>query len=97
MQSSGVDNDTWSEDTITWNNQPAYGSVLDNVTLTREARDTWRSWDVASFVQGEFAGDEVASFCLKAAVEDAKGWYRFRSKEYDDATVRPYLEVAYNI
>jgi len=32
---------------------------------------------------------------LRAAVEDAKGWYRFRSKEYDNVAARPYLEVIY--
>lgn len=92
-QSRSVENDTWSEDTITWNNQPAYGSVLDTVALTREARGTWRSWDVTSFVQDEFAGDKVASFCLRAAIEDKRGWYKFRSKEYDNVAARPYLEV----
>jgi hypothetical protein len=94
-QSRGVENDDWSEDTITWNNQPSYGGVLDTVTLTREARNNWSSWDVTSFVENEFTGDRVASFCLRAAVEDAKGWYRFRSREYDNVAARPYLEVAY--
>lgn len=94
-QSLSIEDDTWSEDTITWNNQPEYGDVLDTVTLTPEARDTWRSWGVTSFVQDEFAGDKVASFGLMAALENTFSWYKFRSKEYDDATVRPYLEVIY--
>ena len=94
-QFRSVKDDTWREDTITWNNKPAYGGVLDTVALTREARDTWRYWDVTSFVKGEFDEDKVTSFCLRAEVESEKAWYRFRSKEYDNVAAHPYLEVTY--
>jgi len=32
---------------------------------------------------------------LRTAVEDKRGWYRFRSREYDNVAARPYFEVIY--
>ena len=94
VQALAVENDTWGEDTITWNNQPTHGATIDSTTL-HSKQYGWYSWDITSFVQDEFEGDKVASLSLRALHEDLKARYMFRSKEYDVADLRPYLEIEY--
>ena len=54
----GSGNTTWTEETITWNNQPSYGSSLDSETVY--ATETWYSWDVTANV----TSGEVSTFVL---------------------------------
>jgi len=86
----GVENDGWSENAITWNSQPNYGSGLDNVSITGIG---WYAWNVTDFVSREFGGDNIVSFCLKGAVEPHGGRALFDSKEW--YRNHPYLEVKY--
>ena len=86
----GVENDNWSENAITWNSQPNYGSGLDNVSITGTG---WYAWNVTDFVSREFGGDNIVSFCLKGAVEPHGGRALFDSKEW--YRNHPYLEVKY--
>lgn len=92
VQACAVDNDNWGENTITWDNQPAYGATVGSTTLYLK-QDGWYSLDITSFAQGEHEGDEKASLCLKALHEDLKARYMFRSKEHDVADLRPHLEI----
>jgi hypothetical protein len=88
--------DTWTEAGITWNTQPALGSVLDTVTLAAGAINNWYSWNVTSFVQGEFAGDKTVSLALKAVTEGSADAtapsYAFDAKEYGSNA--PLLQVS---
>ena len=92
-----VENDNWGEMTITWNNQPGYGEVLDTTAIY--GAGAWYSWDVTSFVAREFAGDEnkKASIVMKAEREGVVGagafTYAFESKEWGVVAQRPYLEI----
>lgn len=92
-----VTNDAWSEGTITWNNQPPYGSLLDTVTQSfyegGEVVEKWWEWSVTSQVRSELSGDKTASFCLKATENEC--W--FCAEECPDASKRPYLEVTYTV
>lgn len=54
-----VSNDTWTEGSLTWNNQPAMGS---SSLATSTAATGWLSFDVTSYVSAEHASDGVASF-----------------------------------
>ena len=97
VQVRKVNDDSWDEGTITWGTQPSYGDVLDSLYLYEGDNGEWRSWDITSFVAGEFAGDKIASFCLKAEVESLpegeSGSHGFYSKEHSYFDKRPYLEV----
>ncbi len=88
-----VEDDSWSEESITWDDQPALGGVLGNNSIDTEGR--WYSWDVTSFVNNQSAGDGVASFCLKSADEGANRMAIFYSKEQGHE-YSPYLTVAFN-
>ena len=90
-----VDDDDWTEGTMTWNNQPVEGAELDD---PKEVLETgWYSWDVTSFVQEEFGGggDKKVSFCLKDIGEDTESNHStwFASKEYDDYSKWAYLYI----
>jgi len=50
----------WDEDTITWDNAPPDGAVIDRVTIGPE--DTYYEWDVSSYIVGE--DRENVSFVL---------------------------------
>jgi 2',3'-cyclic-nucleotide 2'-phosphodiesterase (5'-nucleotidase family) len=78
--------DTWTETGVTWNNQPALGSVLDTQTLSAGTTNVWYNFNVTSFVQGQFAGDKTASLLLKPVTEGSADAtapsYGFDAKEY---------------
>lgn len=58
----GLDNDTWNEATITWNNAPTgQESVLSTVPVNAVAK--YYEFDVTSFVQGQ--SDDVVTLMLK--------------------------------
>jgi len=97
LEARAVTNDVWSEGTVTWNNQPPYGSLLGTVTQSfyedGEMAEEWWEWNVVTWVSSELSGDKTASFCLKATENQC--W--FCAEEYSDTSKRPYLEVTYTI
>ena len=92
VQVRSVDNNNWDEAEITWNDYPAYGSVLDTCDVNEVG---WYSWDVTSHVQNQFTDDKIASFCMTAESEDLEYpdnfSYGFSTKEAD-VKFWPYLE-----
>ncbi|MCU6712122.1 DNRLRE domain-containing protein [Paenibacillus sp. J5C_2022] len=79
IKAYGVADDTWSEDTITWNNSPAASAQeLD----TANVNDTWKYyvWDITSYVQQELAGDGVVSIMLAGTDDENQAFYGY-SKE----------------
>jgi uncharacterized repeat protein (TIGR01451 family) len=90
----GVDSNDWGEDTITWNNSPAIGAVIDSPKeLAEEGK--WYYWDVTSFVQSRRAVDNIVSFCLIDIDENLSTDHScgFAAKENTDFYMRPYLEA----
>jgi uncharacterized repeat protein (TIGR01451 family) len=96
VEAREVERDDWSESTLTWNNAPPMGSVLDTKTI--EGAGTYVEWDVTSFVVKQFAGDKIVSIGLKSTNEgtdDAVVW--FYSKDAGEDQPRPYLRISYSI
>lgn len=95
----GVTDDSWSEDTLTWNSQPAYGTQLSQTVLEAGAQNEykWYEWDVTSFVQAEMAGDQTVSLVVKPTVEGLATWrtFTFNSKEYSKKAYAPRLRIEY--
>lgn len=54
--------DSWSESTVTWNNAPSDGTLIDEVSLS--ADDVYYELDVTAYVTSQLAGDEVISIGL---------------------------------
>ena len=87
--------DTWTEGTLTWNSQPAIGSVIETQTLASGTTSVSYDWDVTAYVQQQLQGDQLASFVLKAQTESlaTSSSYTFDTKEYKDSGVWPRLTI----
>lgn len=83
-----VPNDSWSENTITWNNQPAYGDLANSRYYA--ATDVGIVVDVTNIVKAEINGDGIASFRISSATDDA--YTTFNSKE--STGTAPYLRAS---
>ncbi|MCS7131765.1 MAG: DNRLRE domain-containing protein, partial [Hadesarchaea archaeon] len=61
-----VADDSWSEAKVTWSSKPTFGDVLaKELQGTWERfKNTWRAYDVTSYVMDEHAGDGMVSFGL---------------------------------
>jgi len=98
-QICGVDNDNWLENEITWSSQPSIGDPLDTQTLTSwptTIENSWISWEARDLLtQQRFYGDNNASFCIKAEVENTSGNYLFESRSYTVEQLRPKLVITF--
>ena len=86
---------SWSEDTVTWNNQPGYDATP-VASTPAPASYGWIQWDVRGdaqdFINGTYSnyGWKVMDFA-----PTNNSMIYFRSKEYADSNYAPYLEVEY--
>jgi 2',3'-cyclic-nucleotide 2'-phosphodiesterase (5'-nucleotidase family) len=91
----GITDDTWTETGLTYNNQPALGTVLDTVTLAAGATDLTYGWSVGPFVQQQLAGDKIVSLMVKPVSENSPDAvapsYAFDAKEFGSNA--PVLQV----
>jgi len=97
-QARFISDDTWTETGITWNNQPAQGSVLATQATgtTGEALVTWAGATLLSQVGSErFGGDGTLSVMIRDGTEDSSTEYftAFYSSEEAIAAKRPVLTV----
>jgi len=89
-----VTDDSWHENTITWNTMPDIGNVLDRVDV--RASNIWYEWNVTSFVESQYGGDKVVSLCM-IPPHQANSSASFVSKDHPNNDNHPYLEVTYII
>ena len=87
-----VTDDSWDEDTITWDNKPATGDLLDSTDVYGGLLDIHKyySWNVTGFVAAEWAGDGVVSFCMTPSATLINA--NFQSK---DDSRPPYLQITF--
>jgi len=89
--------DNWSGDNMVWLTQPSADNILDSRMVPTENR--WYSWDVTKFVQDQYKGDNMASFCLIDIGENMDPLHLayFESSNYgvenENENVRPYLKI----
>lgn len=88
----GVNDDSWTESTITWNNAPAaLTSTLTTVNVSDAAM--YYDFDVTPFVQSQLAGDKIVSFLIKDPGNQNR-YIEFGSKE--GSSNRPQLRITPN-
>lgn len=86
-----VASDTWSESTITWDNQPgqAYGVPEASFDAAKATVGSFIDWDITKIVNQEYQGDGVLSLLFHANAEglvaDNRNWEYFAEKEFDSA------------
>jgi len=84
-----VENVDWDELTVTWNNKPSMGNLLDSLYPSPEPH--WENFDVTSWVENKKG--QLASFGLKTTADTLGDHWRAYSKEHDG--LDPYLEIHY--
>jgi hypothetical protein len=62
---SAVDDDAWTEETITGANAPSPGTVLEVREITGDRGRHWLEFDVTDYVENEYNGDQSATFVLE--------------------------------
>ena len=86
---SRVDDDSWSETTITWNNQPSTGDLIETWS---PAPSGLNSFDLTDEVSAEV--DEILSLNLAVDSQDNSSTiHRFATKEYSEESKRPTLHA----
>ena len=91
-------NGSWTQDTLTWKNQPSYNSnVIDYETLTKDESEAWHSWDVTSCVKRWYNGEANNGIMLKAlTTDDENQCAAFYSSNYPtSSTPRPLFTIVY--
>jgi hypothetical protein len=89
--------DGWTEGTITWNNAPALGDWVADGTGSASPAAQWLTWNVTSYAETEFAGDQTLSMVLKfktGPVNDST--YHADCVSNEATSNRPYLEISYS-
>ena len=87
-----VPDDSWTEGTITYNNQPAAGAFID--TMPVPPHGAWVEYDITGLVNTEIAGDGLLSLRLTSFFEGAT-LHAYSAKEESGQTDEPHL--AYNL
>ena len=91
---------------ITWNNQPCGTNFDDseNCNLTAESNvtndgnqdNTWECWDIKkSLAKAYLNGSEAVALVL--VTNDSGSADKFRSKEYSNSSLWPYLNITYHL
>ena len=91
-------NASWSQDKLTWKNQPSYNSnVVDYETFTKNESETWHSWDVTSCVKRWYNGEANNGIMLKSLNENNEDQCAaFYSSSYPtSSTPRPLYTIVY--
>lgn len=86
----GVEDDTWTEGTITWNKKPAAEHYLGTARLDKAGN--WIHLDVTSYVRSQTAKDNKASFAYVLETSDTNTFVNLYSKE--NTANCPYLELS---
>lgn len=81
--------DSWSEASLTWSNQPGYGSLLQSFTVTSALVGSEIAIDVTDYVNSERSGDGKVSFVLTQP-NGGQALVGFGSRE---SAIPPLLEI----
>jgi hypothetical protein len=88
----------WGEDTLTWNNQPAFSTTMeDDATVPAGVTDGFIYWYITDLAKGWWDGT-IANYgvVLKDTDESTEeAWKRFYSSDWTTAHQRPELTILY--
>jgi parallel beta-helix repeat protein len=106
VEAWNVENDTWSENVITWNNAPGIGpSLLDNelwIGHNWAGYFVWESWNVTSWVRNQFENGKLVSFAFTSNGVGTDGvpyilGYFYTKDGFEAGAYAPYMTVNYHI
>lgn len=89
---------TWSESTVTWNNQPSSTNVNQvSVHASNSANEDYPNIDVTALVQDILASGNNDGFMLKLATEQYYRRLTFASSDHADSTLHPIMQINYTL
>lgn len=90
-------NDTWDEDTTTYNNfSPSIGALISSFNPSGSSYSTPYSVDITSYAEAERSGDGTLSLAFKLQIIDNGNDFRIVSKEDTGGVNLPaYLDITY--
>jgi hypothetical protein len=88
-----LENDSWSESTLTWNNAPTNFKI--SATDTQLINIGEFFWTVSPDVAHAYGSDDIYSVVMKSPDETLGGYADFWSKDYGDIDRSPYLQIEY--
>jgi cysteine-rich repeat protein len=83
-----VSNQEWNENSITWNNQPIAGNLIDSKIVTSDS--VWYCYDIKAWAQTEINNNHKN---LSVKWTAPTGFLRSQSKESPSINVRPKLNL----
>jgi hypothetical protein len=86
-----VQNDSWEENTVTWNSKPIPDANILSAHFGRNLMD----WDVTDAFLNETSGDGILSIALQSQLEGSLRNVNLFSKEYSDSAKHPRLIVRF--
>jgi hypothetical protein len=82
-----VSDNTWTENGITWNNQPAIGTTALASNVVTDSSPRWYSFDITSYIQSaKAAGASQVSVALQMTTFDTGSYVVFNSREASNNT-----------
>ena len=87
IKAYSIEDDSWTETGITWNNKRAAGTQLGEMHVA--GLNEWYEIDVTTYVQSQYTGDKVVSLSL---AQDSAGLYTTFSSREDSSY--PYLVLS---
>lgn len=78
----------WTENTLTWNNMPQVGSLIDKVPFNGD--NQWRQFDLTAYAKARLTEDKQLSIALQGETDLT---VEVRSKENEGGIYKSYLEV----
>ncbi len=88
-----VEDDSWEENTVTWNNKPMADETVLSAHFGRDVMD----WDVTEAFLTELAGDGILSLALQSQLEGSLRNVNLYSREDPDPSKHPKLIVRYGL
>jgi hypothetical protein len=89
-----LENDSWSESSLTWNNAPTNFKIpATDTQLINIIGDFF--WTVSPDVAHAYGSDDIYSVVMKSQDESLVGYADFWSKDYGDVYRAPYLLIEY--
>ncbi|QIZ07197.1 DNRLRE domain-containing protein [Priestia megaterium] len=93
-QATLVNDNTWNENTITWNNQPSIGTNKPLAQWTVPAVGTPVSFDVTDQVKASLTGDKLLSIVVTSpSKQSSNASVTYASKENSNKSYRPVIVI----
>lgn len=90
---------SWTETSITWNNQPSASILQSGATIVAGQNNVWKYWNVTNAAIYQYSqSNQKLSIMIKDSAEGtAQAETQFGSKEYATVANRPQLVITYTL